>query len=106
LKSFYKKAAKRATYAVSSFNTALYKDEQTSLGLNEYIWRTALDEKVRRSHRPLEGRICNWNDPTVYKNTEDENWLSRNSIDAILLHPGEDYNCRCYPEAIFSQLVD
>lgn len=100
-----KKAKLLTSLGISEFNTALYKDEQLNSGINEYIWRTMLDEKVRVDHRPMEGMICNWNDPTVFKYEPNGKWLSRAMIGGIMLHPGEDYNCRCYPEANFSQLL-
>lgn len=45
-----------------------------------YIWRTRMDDKVRSDHAKYEGR--------VFRN------------DAQMMHPSEDYNCRCYKEQL------
>jgi hypothetical protein len=99
------KRSKQIALGISSFNTELYKEEQTSIGIDEYTWRTMTDERVRQSHRPLEGMICLWSDPTVFKFSDSGHWISRSAIGGVSLHPGEDFNCRCYPEARFSLLI-
>lgn len=55
---------------------------QTSIGISQYIWRTALDERVRPAHEAREGRVFSWDDPP------DDG------------HPGEPINCRCIAEPI------
>jgi len=105
LETLKRRAEKIAIFGVSEFNTELYKEEQLSLGIDEYIWRTMYDDKVRATHRPLEGKICSWKDASIFKYTQDGEWYSRSSIGAVMLHPGEDYNCRCYPEANFSKIL-
>lgn len=67
---------------------------QTSLGVEEYIWRTSLDGRVRDSHIPLEGKTFKWSDPPVTNPKGDRN------------HPGGDYQCRCYAEPVIQPLVD
>ena len=80
---------------------------QQGVGVKIYIWRTAMDERVRPSHRAMEGKYCLWSDPTVYANTLEEalagKWKQRTS-EMVKLHPSEDYNCRCYPEPVFETL--
>jgi uncharacterized protein with gpF-like domain len=98
-------AKKIAISGIGSINTDLIRDEQLSLGIEEYIWRTVRDEKVRESHKPLDGMICSWKDPSVFKTVQDGKWQDRSIIHAVKLHPGVDYNCRCYPEANFYSLV-
>lgn len=97
-------AKKYATLGISEFGTELYKDSQQSMGIDEYIWRTRKDERVRSDHRPLEGKICSWNDPTIFKYSQNSEWLSKSLIGGVMLHTGEDYNCRCWPEANFNSI--
>lgn len=77
---------------------------QTSAGINMYIWRTAIDERVRTSHKIMEGLLCRWNNPTVYSPDEGSKWLPR-PFGAVQLQPGEDYQCRCYGEPYFPELA-
>lgn len=88
-----------ATMAVSSLNSQLYKARHKDMNISEYFWLTMNDAKVRSNHRPLHGMICRWDDPTVFKRSQNGKWLSRASIGAVMLEPGEDYNCRCQPAA-------
>lgn len=101
-------------YAVAEWNaTRLARDQvgkwyadldrrrQADLGVTQYVWRTALDERVRGpggiypkakpSHRSREGQVFAWDDPPEGG------------------HPGEAILCRCYAQAIvpgFEDLVD
>lgn len=54
------------------------------LGLDSYQWMTSADERVRRSHERLEGRIFRWDAPPPVG------------------HPGEDFQCRCTSRAVVS----
>lgn len=73
---------------IENFNSILTKNRQKGLGVERYIWRTSRDERVRASHTLNEGKIFSWDKP-----------------DPITGHPGEDFNCRCTPEAILSDIV-
>lgn len=55
---------------------------QVSAGVEKYVWRTALDERVRPEHAEREGRTYSWSDPPADG------------------HPGEPINCRCYAEPV------
>lgn len=63
-------------------NGRLHQHKQTSLGVTEYIWRTARDSKVRDTHRALEGTKQEWAHPPGPG------------------HPGEDIQCRCVAEPV------
>ena len=91
---------------VAKFNGQLSRLRQQEIGVTEYIWRSALDERTRDAHRIMEGRICSWDDPSIYKNEPYEEWKNRSSISGLMLHPGQDYQCRCYPEAVFIGILD
>ena len=63
------------------------------LGINFYRWKTAGDEAVRKTHRPLEGKICRWDNASLYS-TDGVTWQEKTN-DMVKKHPSEDYNCRC-----------
>jgi SPP1 gp7 family putative phage head morphogenesis protein len=67
----------------NKLNGALTRMRQTSLGIDEYIWRTSRDERVRESHLEKEGRKFRWDRPP-----------------ADTGHPGQDINCRCNAEPV------
>ncbi|KKM99165.1 hypothetical protein LCGC14_1150670 [marine sediment metagenome] len=72
---------------LSSLNADLTRDRQQALGIEEYIWRTSRDERVRPSHARLEGSKHSWDDPP-------ETGGGRHN------HPGQDFNCRCTAEPV------
>jgi SPP1 gp7 family putative phage head morphogenesis protein len=74
------------------------KKRQLDIGAEYYIWRTMKDERVRESHEYMDGLLCDWNDPSTYSEDDGKNWSSRSGINGVELHPGEDYQCRCYAE--------
>ena len=59
--------------AVGQFTHARHRQ----LGIQEYTWRTAQDERVRVTHRALEDSRQKWDSPPAVG------------------HPGEDIMCRC-----------
>jgi SPP1 gp7 family putative phage head morphogenesis protein len=63
---------------VAKANAALVQQRQTLLGVDQYIWSTSKDERVRDSHKSKEGKKYSWDSPP-----------------ADTGHPGEDYQCRC-----------
>jgi SPP1 gp7 family putative phage head morphogenesis protein len=88
---------------ISKLNGNITRARNLSLGITEYQWLSARDERVRHSHDVLEGKICSWNDAEIYKNAEiDKKWKSRSSIGGVNLHPGQDIMCRCTSVAIIS----
>lgn len=67
-----------------SFNGQITKQRQEEIGVKRYVWVTSRDERVRPSHRDLNGKEMSWSDPPVV----DEKTGRR-------AHPGQDYQCRC-----------
>lgn len=78
---------------VSKTQTALIQSRAMSLGADWYIWRTSDDERVRDSHRKMNGVICSWKDPP-----DPEKLIGAKSYGKY--HAGDIFNCRCYPEPI------
>lgn len=92
---------------VGKLNGQITKARQTTLGLNEYEWSTSGDERVRFSHRVLNGKICRWDDPAVYREPDEpEKWKRRVSIGGYIGDPGEDFQCRCVAFALVEAYLD
>lgn len=79
---------------VSKTTTALTKARSEQLDLHWYVWRTALDgDRVRRSHRNMEGVLVNWKEPP-----SPESLVGEKNVGYY--HAGNIWNCRCYPEPL------
>jgi len=68
-------------------STALTQARALSIGSIGYIWRTADDGDVRKSHAKMEGVFVRWDNPPT--------------LDGMTGHAGALPNCRCYCEVIF-----
>ena len=93
---------------VAKLNSQVTQQRQQNLGIELYIFRTSADERVRHSHKVMEGKVCRWDDPTVYKDhLEDTVWKSRSAIGGTLHHPGNEFQCRCHSQAVidFTELL-
>lgn len=88
---------------VSKLNGELARRRQLDAGVDEYTWSTSGDERVRGnplgrfpkavpSHYLMDGKICRWDDPTVYK--VDGAWVPR-TAKMSQAHPSQDIQCRC-----------
>lgn len=73
---------------MNKLNGQLQQANQEALGVTRYIWRTSQDERVRDTHRLLDGQSFDWDDPPEVG------------------HPGQDYRCRCQPEADIESMLD
>ena len=74
------------------------RNAQAAAGLTHYRWNTVGDNKVRgtdpkdeTSHVELNGKIFSWAVGAIRTGQ-----LSKPGA----RHPGEDYNCRCWPEPV------
>lgn len=88
--------SKRRCQFIARQETRLIKAElvqkkATENGLDEYIWETAHDERVRSWHRHLDGKKFRFSDPPVI----DPRTQKRGN-------PAQFYNCRCVPKIIVS----
>ncbi len=77
----------------NKFNGRLSELRQKALGVTEYTWRTAQDERVRPTHQALDADVIAWDSPPVTvrsgRRAGEQN------------HPGQDIQCRCIAEPIF-----
>lgn len=79
---------------VSKTQSALTQARAQQLDLQWYVWRTALDgDRVRKSHRLMEGVLVNWKDPPSPEELVGEKNVGR-------YHAGNIWNCRCYSEPL------
>lgn len=60
------------------------KTKMLEIGFDKYIWSTAMDERLRESHRVLNGRVFSYNKPPIVDPRTGET-----------ANPSEQYNCRC-----------
>lgn len=86
---------------------------QKSIGIETYVWRTAKDERVvgkpggaypegndmHGNHYVMEGKLCRWDDPTIYSSDQGKTWKKR-SGEMPKTHPGQDIQCRCHAEPV------
>lgn len=79
---------------VSKTTTALTKARCDNLDLHWYVWRTMEDgDRVRKSHRIMEGVLVNWNEPPSPEALAGEKSVGN-------YHAGNIWNCRCYTEPL------
>lgn len=73
----------------AKLNGQIQRHQQIDAGITEYIWCTCGDERVRESHRALNGKKFSWDNPPL-------------NSDGRACHPGEDYQCRCTGRPVFN----
>lgn len=79
---------------VAKTQSALTRVRAQSLDMQWYVWRTALDgDRVRPSHRLMEGVLVNWNDPPSPEALAGEKSVGN-------YHAGNIWNCRCFSEVL------
>ncbi len=77
---------------LGKLNSQLTRQQQVDAGVNEYIWSTSGDSRVRDSHQALNGKKFRWDDPPV---------VTGPGKPVRRCHPGEDYQCRCVALPVF-----
>jgi SPP1 gp7 family putative phage head morphogenesis protein len=83
-----RKARLIARDQTAKLNANLTELRQREIGVEEYVWATALDERVRPSHKLNEGKTFRWDKPPKTG------------------HPGFEINCRCQAIAVMDKLLD
>ena len=92
----------------SKMNAAITAIRQKSVGIDKYIWETSADRRVvgdpvglypkgtklHKNHYIMEGKMCRWDDPTVYSTDKGKTWIKRTE-QMPQNHPGDDIMCRC-----------
>jgi len=89
----------------AKLNSSLTMLNQQEAGIETYRWQTSGDERVRNSHKIMDGKLCKWQDPTVYFNEGKKKWIPRPKT-ATQKHPGQDIQCRCNAIARMEDILD
>lgn len=66
-------------------------ERHQSIGIDKFQWDTSGDERVRDSHRELDGKIFSYDAPPT--------------VGGRKVLPGEDYRCRCVAIPIFDEEI-
>ena len=85
------KARFYAVDQLAKLNASITQQQQTECGVEEYIWSSSKDQRVRERHAQLDGTKHRWDTPPIV----DEKTGRR-------AHPGEDYRCRCVALPVFN----
>tara|TARA_R110000751_G_scaffold299695_4_gene411076 strand:- start:18956 stop:19918 length:963 start_codon:yes stop_codon:yes gene_type:complete len=72
--------------------TAKYREQRyKDVGINEYIWSTSKDGRVRASHKALDQTVQSWSSPPIV-----DIKTGRKA------HAGEDFLCRCVAKPVIT----
>lgn len=85
------KARFYATDQLSKLNEDITHQQQTECGVEEYVWSSSRDQRVRERHAQLDGTKHRWDTPPIV-----DTKTGRRA------HPGEDYRCRCVALPVFN----
>lgn len=89
---------------IGKLNGQINQAQMQEFGLDLYVWSTAFDDRVRDSHAVMEGLLCRWDDANVCSYDNGKTWVERPG-DAVRLHPGQDFQCRCVGLAFYPELI-
>lgn len=88
-------AASRATLIarteIARAGAVLTETRALAIGATHYVWRTSKDRAVRKSHREMEGTVCEIGNPPTLS-------------DGTTTAPGQIFNCRCTAQIILPAL--
>lgn len=79
----------------SKVNAQLTRLRSEALGSKTYVWSTVIDERTRHDHVVMDGKLCRFDDPTVYSDDDGKTWKPRKNIGGVEILAGDIYNCRC-----------
>jgi len=77
----------------AKLNGQLTEERQAEIGVEQYIWRTVGDERVRDDHKDCDGETFDWDGSSSL------NGVSKPDGN----DPGEDFQCRCWAEPILPE---
>lgn len=77
----------------SKASTALTQARSEDLGLDWWVWQTSKDQRVRSSHKKMQGVLCSWGDLPSPEQLVGEKVYGHYAA-------GNIFNCRCYPEPV------
>lgn len=111
-----KRASLIARDQIGKLNGSIQKSQSEEAGLDTYIWLTAKDERVRGrpggkypkaipSHWAMEGKLCRWDDSSVYSEDGGKTWIPRTGKMPIA-HPGMEIQCRCTAQPNWNEVIE
>lgn len=80
---------------IGKLSSFVIRTEHESVGITEYIWSTSHDDRVRASHKVLNNKVCQWDNPNTYRDRVDGSLKKKSSIAGVDKQVGEDFQCRC-----------
>lgn len=78
---------------VAKTQAAIVKHDAIRTGCTFYTWRTSEDQRVRTSHKHMDGVICSFSSPP-----SPEQLIGETAVGYY--NAGDIWNCRCYSEVI------
>ena len=94
----YRHAQFIARDQIAKLNAEITRTQQQDAGVEEYIWSSSGDGRVRDCHVELDGKKFKWSDPP-------EMWYltKKGRVNTgERCHPGEWYQCRCVALPVFN----
>lgn len=90
---------------ISKLTGVINEARQRKLGVEEYIWRTMQDSRVRSlantsgrsDHKRLEGTIQRWDSPPVT--------IFSGKLAGSRAHPRQDPGCRCEAQPVYDEIT-
>jgi len=83
----------------SRVNAQITRLRSEALGSKTYVWSTVIDERTRdkrpTNHKVMDGKLCRFDDPTVFSDDNGVTWRKRSEIGGPEILAGDIYNCRC-----------
>lgn len=89
------KATFLARQETALFTAKFRQQKFTENGFTHYRWSASKDERVRSSHKHLDGRIFAYSQPPIV-----------DPATGRKANPGEDFNCRCVDVPIVGSVTD
>lgn len=82
---------------VGNYYSSVVDNIYRTFGIDEYIWRTKRDSRVRKCHATFDGHRFKLDSPPEiwYETKAGRVYTGRHC------HPGQDYNCRCWMIPVF-----
>lgn len=108
IQSVYNNSKARATLIardqMAKLNSQITQEQQRGIGLEEYVWSTCNDERVRDCHKAFEGQTFRWDEPPEIWHPKIKKGVMVGIVyEGRHCHPGEDYQCRCVARPVFTK---
>lgn len=86
----------------NKINSELDQERMQNLGIKLYTWQTSRDERVRSSHKIMQGLTCRFDDDSVYSKDGGKTWLKR-TAQMPKVKPGIEIQCRCFANGVINE---